>query len=87
MGARYYSVGIKEADQKFKDMKKIYDACKVARVDVPREVIDFFDEREPDPNGVRVDLPLEFLTTGNGYQIQMSDIPKDVKIIKFLIDY
>lgn len=56
MGVSTYIVGIKPADEKWKQMKAIWDACAKADVAIPDEVDEFFDGEEPDDEGVVVPL-------------------------------
>lgn len=49
-------VGFKPVDAKWKAMRDVYNACKAAKINLPREVEKFFEDSPPDDNGVRVDL-------------------------------
>lgn len=44
------------ADDKWREMKAIWDACKKAGVQVPEAVTDFFNDEAPDEAGVRISL-------------------------------
>jgi len=81
-------IGFKPPDEKWKQMKEIFDACKKANIALPTEVDKFFNHEEPDDAGVRVDLKsiLEKYTDDgvSGYQLDLSKLPNDVKIIRFV---
>lgn len=48
--------GIRPPDAKWRQMKAVWDACKVANVAAPEEVQEFFGDENPDEKGVVVDL-------------------------------
>jgi len=48
--------GIRPPDEKWRQMKAVYDACIVASVEIPEEVIEFFDGEAPIAEGVLLDL-------------------------------
>lgn len=48
--------GIKPADEKYRRMKAVYDACYEADVPTPEAVRLFFGDRQPVPEGVSVAL-------------------------------
>lgn len=78
-------IGFKPPDAKWKKMKEVWDACRAAGIDPPKEVSEFFEWMDPDPNGVEVDLPAaEWSDDGRaGFEIEVSKIPKGVTIIRF----
>lgn len=84
--------GIKPADEKFKQMKAVWDACIAARVKIPEDVNKFFGGEDPDEHGVVVSskeltdaiIPLssqQFQT--KGFIVDIRLLPPDVKLIKF----
>lgn len=83
--------GIRPPEGKWKEMKRIYDACKRLNEDVPKFVLEFFNYRDPEPDGVCVEL--EELDNGcvrewcdeyrQGLEIEVAKLPKDVTIIRF----
>jgi hypothetical protein len=88
--------GIKPVDDKYKKMKNIHDACREAGVCIPKEVTDFFEDGEPDCNGIKVELFIaeatesvrEFRTDeGEGWYIDINKLPSDIKMIKILQTY
>jgi len=83
--------GIIPKDEKYNKMLKVYEACEAAETEQPIEVIQFFrldDFDEPDPNGLIIDL--DDITTDwqsdscTGVEIDITKLPKDVKIIRFM---
>ena len=83
MSKSMHVVGIRPLSQKWKNMKAAFDACRVAGVEVPEEVLGFF--KNPDSLGVRVPITVsEYSGDGEeGYEVCIEDIPKDVKVIRF----
>jgi hypothetical protein len=87
MSVSYYVEGIREPDEEFQKMKKIYDLCIESDVGVPREVEDYFDGNTPDNDGLSVEIPNEEFSEEyrSGYKVQVKDIPKNIKCLKFTI--
>lgn len=83
--------GFKPPDDKWKEMKAVYDACEKAQISIPDSVVKFFDYDTPDESGVTTDImpyASEWRTDGqDGYQIDLSDLPEDIKIIRFFNSY
>lgn len=84
-------VGFVPPDEKWQQMADIYFACKRAKVDIPYEVEEFFDEGEPDPHGqeVRLDAKArEYKADMHlGLEIDVKDIPAKCKVIRFYNSY
>lgn len=89
MGMSTHVTGFKPADEKWHRMKAIADACDIAGVSWPPEVADFFGDELPDPSGVAVEiqrLPCcrEWSDDcESGFEIDVSKLPADVKIVRF----
>jgi hypothetical protein len=99
MGMSTSIYGIKPADEKFDQMKAVYDACIVADIEIPAEVAKFFDYGTPDPQGVIVSLrdaskprltdyheSITLIHPGYpeaGFYVDVTKLPKDIKVIKF----
>lgn len=92
MGTRIRLVGIVPPDDKWKKMKAIFDACIKGDIEIPDEVDEFFDNEDPDPAGVIIDLtPGQYTDVArpwgdmdsDGIEITVDDIPKNVKILRF----
>jgi hypothetical protein len=84
-------VGIRPPDERWRQMKSVWDACKEAGVPVPGEVQEFFDWMEPDPSGVEV--PLDTVARKwraemqDGFEIDVAAIPAGIKTIRFYNNY
>jgi hypothetical protein len=88
MSMSTYVRGIIPADERYKEMLSIYNACKKAQVTIPEEVMEFFIRNEPDPNGMVIEIQRslkELHEDGcNGFIVDISKLPKNVKLIKFV---
>jgi hypothetical protein len=98
MSMNTHIVGIKAADETWKKMKAVYDACIAADAPVPDKVDDYFGGASPDPHGVIVDLEncgkkrnglhpavKEYNDSENessGYEIEIAKLPKDLTHIR-----
>ena len=88
-------IGIKPADEEWKKMKAIWDACEDAKVEIPSKVLDFFNGEEPNDHGVVIDLEFlpeesvqEYLGDAeNGYDIFIDKLPEDIKIVRVFNSY
>ncbi len=87
MGMSTFVIGFVPPDDRWRKMKAIYDACIEAEVDIPKEVEEFFGGGEPDPAGMEQSLSKllrEWSNDGGaGYELDVADIPKNVKTIRF----
>ena len=88
MSMSTHVIGFKPADEKWLKMKAVHDACTSAGLPVPDEVTRFFDWRKPDEAGVEVKeaaLPLTEWCDGyrNGYELDVTKLDPDIKIIRF----
>jgi hypothetical protein len=72
-------------------MKAVFDACVKADVDIPKEVSDFFGGEEPDHCGIEVSLEGYYVPYKDGmiegFEINVTDLPDHVKIIRFYNSY
>lgn len=86
-------VGFAPPDDKWKQMKAVWDACELANVSAPPEVIEFFDGIEPNEQGIRVDLEdHECVSKYNanmkdGFEVEVKKIPANVQFIRFYNSY
>lgn len=93
MGMSMHVVGFKPADDKFKKMKAVWDACKQAGISLPTEAVQFFDGNPPDERGVRVDIrdsdcAWDYESQScRGFEVDVKKLPKDVTIIRFIVSY
>ena len=84
-----YVQGIVPPDERWVEMKAVYDACQKAEITLPREVCIFFDDEEPDPAGVIIDLDAKKWRGDErvGLEIDVADLPPHVKTIRFIVSY
>ena len=89
MSMSTHVVGFKPPDAKWKKMKRVWDACVEADIEIPTEVTMFFEGESPDELGVRVELEEEVCCTDyseemqTGFEIDVKKLPKDITLIRF----
>ncbi len=91
MGMTVSVVGFKPPGPKWKKMKAAYDACEADGIETPKDVDKFFNYEAPDNSGVRIekkklgkavtDFSAEMQ---EGFEIDVTKLPKDVTIIRFV---
>jgi hypothetical protein len=86
--------GIKPPNATWKKMKKVWDACEEAGIGIPDNVMDFFNSETPDEKGVIVDQDDlgEAVVDHNaemvsGYDVDLAELDKDIKILRFYVSY
>ncbi len=87
--------GVRDLDGKFADMIKVKEACDIAKIDYPIEVQDFFrgeaqqsvEYLQQEMEEINLDnlvqknkVPVDMTDT---FEIPLSLIPKEVKVIRF----
>jgi len=92
MSMSTHVVGIIPPDEDWRKMKAVYDSCIAADVEVPDNVMDFFDGDEPDDAGAVIYLSTKQYATvcrewsdegSEGYELDVADIPENVKTLRF----
>lgn len=88
MGMSTHVIGIKPPDARWSAMRSIYQTCEEAGVEVPWEVLDFFNGVKfecIEPTGVVVDVPNKEYegSDQSGLEIVVADIPDGVKVLRF----
>lgn len=87
MSMSTHVVGFRPPDEKWRKMKAAYDACQLAGISIPDEVDEYFNGETPDEAGVEVEIDSILEEWGDdsrqGYQIDITKLPKDVKILRF----
>ena len=82
-------VGFVPPDDKWNKMKTIYEACEEFGIQVPKEVLRFFRDGSPSDPGLAIRLsdngPAREWRNADweGYELDVADIPEDVKTIRF----
>jgi hypothetical protein len=95
MSMSTYVMGFRPPDEKFKKFAAIWKQCQEAGVEPPDEVSKFFEHTDPDPQGVEVRLPegnaknacVFDWTDGDmqqGIEVNVTKLPKDVTILRFV---
>jgi len=91
MGMSSHVVGFVPVDEQYEKMKKVYDTCVEAGVDVPSEVEKFFGYSPPENEGMSVDIDKFVKETSNfdgcdhisvDVETMLREFP-NVKIIRF----
>jgi hypothetical protein len=80
-------VGIRPVDEKYKQMKTIWDACISAGIEVPDKVNEYFDWEEPNENGVVVDIRNSFVERNDwNIVVDITKLPPDVTLIEISVE-
>lgn len=92
MGMCSYVIGFREADETFTKMEAAFNACKAAGIELPKAVCDFFEGENPDPKGVKINLgdAVEKWKDGydsEGFQVDLTKLPKGIRYIRFINSY
>lgn len=93
MSMSTHIIGFVPPDNRWKELKKVYDACIFAGIEVPDEVLEFFNYEPPDDLGIEIDLEddkysSEYQTDGSeGYLVELNKLPKEIKFIRFYNSY
>jgi len=86
-------IGIAPPDDQWKRMRAVWDACEEANVQAPDEVVEFFNGREPEESGVRIDLDQHDCVSKynaemkDGFEVDLRKVPANVQIIRFYNSY
>ncbi len=85
MSMSYSVTGIKPADEKFNKMLSIYKQCQELNVEIPDEVLEYFDHDSPCNDGVIVEIKHSEQSDEYQYHyvVNLDDVPSDVKTIRF----
>jgi len=92
MGMSTHVVAFREADLKFKEMKKIWEMCDSNDIVIPDEVDAYFDGEWPkNMEGVEININ-EAVSEYNfncqqGFQVDLSKLPKGVRTIRVYNSY
>ena len=88
MGMSTSVIGFREPDEEWKKMKKVYDTCRSAGVEIPHSVDEFFNGEPPSDVGIEVDIkdiceqyaPHD---VAEGFKIEIAKLPKSVTHVCF----
>lgn len=93
MGMSTHVVAIRPPDERWIEMKKVWDSCEKAGVDVPDKVMSFFNHEAPDETGVLIDIERGPAVSvfeddcKNGFEVDLATLPPDVKKLRFWNSY
>lgn len=80
--------GFRPPDERWQQMKAVWDACVAANVPIPEPVAEFFGWTAPNPAGIEVKIPHREYTNRerveDGIEIDVADIPDGVTVIRFI---
>ncbi len=82
-------VGIKPADEEYKKKAAAWNACSDAGVPIPKEISEFFDYEEPLKEGMTTEVQSSEYSAEmtEGLVVDLSTVPKGVKLIRFTWTY
>lgn len=86
MGMSTHVIGFVAPDATWKKMKAVWDACELAGIEAPKEVLKFFAYEEPDDRGAHISLPVTEWDDGSGcqgFELEVAKIPPNVTSIRF----
>lgn len=97
MGMSTSVVGFIPPDEKWQQMKAVYDSCAAAGVPVPTEVEFFFGGVQPDPHGREIEMA-DLKACGavknwkseyseEGYEVELAKLPSNVKFLRFRMSW
>ncbi len=94
MGMSTHIIGFRPSDDKWREMKAVWNACSKAKIKIPDKVYDFFNGEDPnDLAGIEVKIQdsgavKEYWVDGqNGFEVDITKLPKELKIIRFYNSY
>jgi|TARA_Y100000310_G_scaffold233493_1_gene236364 hypothetical protein len=97
MGMSMHISGFKPVDKKFREMLAAYRACESAGIQIPSEVESFFEGEPPDDTGISISLSSAYKNADgvteysaemqNGFEVNLSELDPDIKIIRFYCSY
>lgn len=96
MSMSTHVVGFRPPDEKWRKMKDAWEACARAGIEIPRDVLDFFNGEQPDECGVEVSLlyPKPHACVSpykadmrDGFEIDITKLPPGVTVVRFYNSY
>lgn len=89
-------IGFKPADEKWRKMKAVWDACRDAGVGLPPSVYEFFAGNDPDDAGVTVSMDALIecgavwdyaAESESGFTVNLDKLPAGVTVLRFVTRY
>lgn len=93
MGMSTHVVGFRPPDATWQVMKEVADACKKARVEIPYDVLDFFEGEPPDDDTPGMEVSLGDAITPfiadarEGMDVDLRMLPDDIHVVRFYNAY
>lgn len=92
MSMSTHVVGFRPADEKWEQMKTIWLACTKAGIGAPEEVLDFFEHEDPiGKPGIEISIDNALKEWADdyrsGYELDVSKLPPNIRIIRFYNSY
>jgi hypothetical protein len=93
MSMSKYVQGIREPDERWRQMKTVWDTCRAAGVAVPEEVERFFNWEPPDEAGIVVELdPHPSVKEWgddhrDGFEVEIAKLPPNITKLRFVCSY
>ena len=91
MSVDYYFVGLIEPNAQYEAYKKVWNDCKEAGIDIPKQVLQYFDFTDPNiTNGIEVNIEKEYVVQTHdnhytAYEIDLKKLPEQFTKIRFKI--
>ena len=83
MCQRIYVIACEFDEETYIKMKKVFEVCNESGVSIPEEVLEYFDNNQPEENHV-IEIPT--IETPDGLEILIEDIPSKYYKIKILLN-
>lgn len=88
MGMSTHVIGFRKADEKWEQMKAVWNACERAGIEAPMEVYEYFNHNNPNKlAGIEVSISSAITEycddMREGYEVDIKKLPPDVTVIRF----
>ncbi len=89
MSVSIYVSGITPPDDEYQKMKAIWDSCTAGGIEVPEQVSEYFDWKNPDPKGIARDVDEATTRVSDeysyGYDIEISKLNPNIRFIRVML--
>jgi len=88
MSMSTHVIGFRKADEKWEQMKSVWNACERAGIEAPKEVYEYFNHNNPNTlAGIEVSISSAITEycddMQEGYEVDITKLPPDVTVIRF----
>lgn len=94
MSMSTHVVGFRPRDKKWNEMLAAWTACRIAGVDPPKQVLQFFDNVSNPDEQPGLEVSITAAVTGcqpyegaEGFDVDLDRLPPDVKIVRFYLSW